>query len=264
MITTRITFVLKAGGLVSWQLNELKDLNRHFRSVVVLFNITRDNKAMFNHTLQVLSLGSNPGDVCQIAIEGLDAELACMVMTEYLREHTLLISTSHKQNAKAELAFATHSAFQLPFSLQWHYATLGPELSKSEALDTIAKQIMPAHCHDILHALEKREAISPTIIGRGIALPHIIHARVAQPTLAVHWLANPLSWSEKSGDVSLIITLLLPTSAPRTVIKPVTQLTRWLLEEEHRQWLLTAKREETLKAILLHVMAKPCDPIQNE
>ncbi|MGC7907385.1 HPr family phosphocarrier protein [Vibrio anguillarum] len=115
MITTRITFVLKAGGLVSWQLNELKDLNRHFRSVVVLFNITRDNKAMLNHTLQVLSLGSNPGDVCQIAIEGLDAELACMVMTEYLREHTLLISTSHKQNAKRNWRLPPTLLLNCPF-----------------------------------------------------------------------------------------------------------------------------------------------------
>lgn len=256
MITTRINFVLKPNGLVGWQLNELKALSHHFRSVMVVFNLTQDKKALLTHTLQVLSMGSNPGDLCQIAIEGLDAELACMVFTEYLRDHTLVISTSHKQNHQAEKIFDTHPAFKLPFTLKWHYSNPLSCSTKQAALYQISQQLVPQNSSDILQALELRERVSSTLIGSSIALPHIMHPSITHPTLAVHIVDNELNWSAKLSPVTMVITLLLPSSCDKTVLKPVTKLTRWLLEENHRQLLLEAKREETIKAILLHVMVK--------
>ncbi|MDE1249760.1 PTS sugar transporter subunit IIA [Vibrio aestuarianus] len=256
MITTRINFVLKPNGLVGWQLNELKTLSHHFRSVVVVFNLTRDKKALLTHTLQVLSMGSNPGDLCQIAIEGLDAELACMVITEYLRDHSLLISTSHKQNRHAEHIFNTHSAFKLPFSLKWHYSNSLSCPTKQTALYEISQQLVPHNPIDILQALEQRETVSSTLIGSGIALPHIMHPSITHPILAVHVVDNELNWSATLSPVSMIITLLLPSACDKTVLKPITKLTRWLLDQDHRQLLIDAQREETIKAILLHVMVK--------
>lgn len=255
MITTRITFVLEDNRFAAWQLNELKQLAGYFHSLFVLYNITRGKQANLNEPLCVLSLGSCRHDVCQLAIEGLDAELACMVLTEYLKDHSSLLSTSHKQNFHAAQLFTHHSSFKLPFSYQWHYVRKAHYPDKNAALATLARLASSQNQHAIYQQLVDREAISSTAIPGGIAIPHIISECVQQPTFIIQSLDSPLDWDSPQEDVRFIIALLLPKVLKREYIIAATRLTRWLINPKAQHFILDADREETIKGILLHVMA---------
>lgn len=255
MITTRITFVLEDNRFAAWQLNELKQLAGYFHSLFVLYNITRGKQANLNEPLGVLSLGSCRHDVCQIAIEGLDSELACMVLTEYLRDHSSLLSTSHKQNYQAQQLFTHHGSFKLPFSYQWRYVRKAHYPDKNEALATLAQLASSQNEHAIHQQLTDREAISSTAIPGGIAIPHVVSEFVQQPTFIIQSLESPLDWNSSQEDVLFIVALLLPKTLKKEYIIAATRLTRWLINQKTHHFIKDADREETIKGILLHVMA---------
>ncbi len=254
-ITSRITFILEQEGLAGWQINELKQLASHFRSVFVLYNVTRGKQAKLNESLKILSLGINRFDLCQIAIEGLDAELACMVITEYLREHSILVSTSHKKNHYAQELFSLHSAFKLPFAYQWHYQANVNHHNKSLVLQAHAALAAPANKELLYQQFEKRESTSSTAIPGGIAIPHVISEHVKVPTFVVQSLSSPIDWHSVHGEISFLVTIILPCQLQREWIIAVTRLTRWLIKDSESHLLLSAEREETIQAILLHIMA---------
>lgn len=255
IITSRITFVLEQQGLAGWQLNDLKQLAGHFRSVFVLYNITRGKQAKLSESLKVLSLGSCRFDVCQIAIEGLDAELACMVMTEYLRDHSTLVSTSHKKNHYAQELFLQHNAFKLPFDYRWYYQADSHDQDKQQALQSVAKLATPEHHQALLQQLQKREQTSSTAIPGNIALPHVISQHVDVPTFIIQSLNKPIDWHSNHGDIVFLIAIILPEPLEKDWIVAVTRLTRWLIKDSESHLLLNAEREETIQAILLHIMA---------
>ncbi|WP_428776602.1 PTS sugar transporter subunit IIA [Vibrio sp.] len=257
MITTRITFVLEHDGFAGWQLTELKQLASHFRSIFVFYNITRSKHAKLTKSLSMLSLGSCRDDLCQVAIEGLDAELACMVFTEYFREHATLISASHRPNSRAESLFASHPAFRLPFDYQWYFLTDSSLETKQQALESLVKAVAkPYQQQELLTQILEREAISSTAIPSGIALPHVLSDSVNRPTLVVCKLASELDWEM---PVSLMIGAVLPTKLERPWFLAITRLTRWLISNGNSEVLLSAEREETIKGILLHIMARQED-----
>jgi len=255
-ITSRITFILEQHGFAGWQLNELKQLAGHFRSVFVFYNITRGKQAKISESLKILSLGSCRFDLCQIAIEGLDAELACMVVTEYLRDNSLLVSTSHKKNHNAKQLFSQHSAFQMPFDYQWHYQSNICHQNKQQALQSVAQQAAPQNPPALLKQLEAREQTSSTAIPGAIALPHVVTEHVSVPTFVIQSLTTPLDWHSNQSDIVFLTAILLPSQLQREWIIAVTRLTRWLIKDSDNHLLLNAEREETIEAILLHVMAK--------
>ncbi|MDW6003236.1 PTS sugar transporter subunit IIA [Vibrio mangrovi] len=255
MITTRITFLLKDEGLPGWQVSALKQLCGYFRSIFVFYNLSRGKHTRLSQSLNVLSLKNSAGHLCQIAIEGLDAELACMVFTEYLSEQTILLSTSHRKNHAAEQLFASHPAFSLPFAYRWDYECHAGFADKLSALHYLAARIAPGQTRKLLEQFCLREKISTTALPNRVALPHVMSDAVATPVLMVMPLAQPLDWQSACAPVSLVIGLVLPQPLNREVVTAMTRLTRWLIDDLNVQLLLDAKREETLKGILLHVMA---------
>ncbi len=255
MITTRITFLLKEEGLPGWQVSALKQLCGYFRSIFVFYNLSRGTHSRLNQPLNVLSLRNRAGHLCQIAIEGLDAELACMVLTEYFSEQAILISTSHRKNAAAEQLFATHPAFSLPFACRWDYEAHMGFTDKHSALHYLAKRIALGKPEQLLAQLNQRENISTTALPNRVALPHVMSDVVDTPVVLAMPLAQPLDWQSADSPVSFVLALVLPQPLNRNIVTAMTRLTRWLIDDLNAQLLLDAKREETLKGILLHVMA---------
>lgn len=255
MITSRITFVLEEEGLAGWQLQELRQLADYFHSIFVLYNITRSKQAKLSEPLRILSLGSCRHDVCQLAIEGLDAELACIVFTEYLREHATLISTSHKKNHQAEQLFAEHPAFHLPFAYDWHYHAADALPDKQSALELLATLANPHTAPALLEQLLAREQVSSTAMPGSIALPHVVSEHVERPCLIAVSLKETLDWGSPHGAVRFICAILLPAALQKDWLLAVTRLTRWFIQDSSHHLLLSARREETIRSILLHVMA---------
>ncbi|WP_070970499.1 PTS sugar transporter subunit IIA [Vibrio sonorensis] len=253
MISGRVTFTLRQQGVPSWQLNELKKLCEMFRSVVIWNNITRGKNANLEKTLAIMSVQNCQNDLCQLAIEGLDAELACMVITEYISQHFLLISTTHNSKKLAEYTLSQQEHLNAPIAVNWHYLESQSLLSKIDVLALAAKSISPKNQHQLLCALEKRENLSSTYLGEGLALPHIMHETVKTVTIAFMHLEKGTTWTLDKPDVNTVLVILIPNTKQRDILLPVTRLTRWLLSASNQRLLADNFDPFTLKIIISHI-----------
>ncbi|WED24259.1 PTS sugar transporter subunit IIA [Vibrio sp. JC009] len=257
-IERRITFVIGSDGFAGWKVNRLKALSGYFRSVVILKNITKGKWVNAGHTLKVLSLGSKDKDLCQLWIEGSDAELACMVLTDFIAAEFDIISTSHSSSAKySNNIIDQHPAFRLDFGVSYNYLEVADntELNKNALLLQLASLADGKASDQIFQSMLKREEISSTGIGHEIALPHVMLAEIDHPLISVVRLPQAVDWHSKRGPVSLIIGFCIPAPPEMPVIKSFTQLSRTLLNEGFCQLLTSTPEPETLKAILLHIMS---------
>lgn len=258
-IERRITFIIGTEGFAAWKLNRLKALSGYFRSVVILKNITLGRAVNAEHTLKVISIGSKDNDLCQLWIEGSDAELACMVLTDFVADEFEIVNTSHRPDAKfASNIIETHPTFSLDFKINYQYEEIaeGTELSKNALLFKLTKVVEEKVADNIYQALLKREEISSTCIGHQVALPHVMHCDIKKPELYVIRLSAMTDWHSARGDVALLIGLLLPAPPEMPVIKAFTQISKALLEEEFCNLLTSTHENEAIKAILFHTMAK--------
>ncbi|WP_375748242.1 PTS sugar transporter subunit IIA [Vibrio sp. HN007] len=258
-IERRITFIIGEEGFAAWKLNRLKALSGYFRSVVILKNISLGRAVNAEQTLKVMSLGSRNNDLCQLWIEGSDAELACMILTDFIADEFEIINTSHRPNAKfATNIIETHPSFSLEFDINFNFEKVaqGTELSKNALLFKLTDVLKQQAAEPVYQALLDREEISSTCIGHQIALPHVMHPDIETPELNIIRLSAMTDWNSARGDASLLIGLFLPAPPQMPVIKAFTQLSRSLLEEDFCDLLTSTTEEEALKAILIHTMAK--------
>ncbi|MDB1124924.1 PTS sugar transporter subunit IIA [Vibrio algarum] len=258
-IERRITFIIGTEGFAAWKLNRLKTLSSYFRSVVILKNISNGGSANAEHTLQVISIGSQCNQLCQLWIEGSDAELACMVLTDFIADQFEIVNTSHKKTEEFSYSvIEKHPTFSLPFSITYGYKEIpsSTSMEKYALISKLCSMLNARHAQPLFDAMVQREAISSTCIGNGIALPHIIVEGVSQPSMAIIKLTTPVDWYSKRGNINTVIGIAIPTPAEMPIIKACTQLTRQLLNKEFCHLITSTTEPEALKAILLHIMAK--------
>lgn len=254
----RITFVIGAEGFAAWKLNRLKALSGYFRSLVILKNITHCKSANAEQTLQVMSMGCKQNDLCQLWIEGSDAELACMVLTDFVAAEFDIVHTAHQNFVDfSNQIIEQHPAFYLPFKLHYNYQDLpsGTELNKNAILMKLTNKLGNSCQENVYHYLQQRELVSSTCIGNGIALPHVMVTEIKDPVLSVLKLASPTDWHSPRGEVTMVICLLLPAPPVREVIHAFTQLSRSLLDESFCYQLTSSVMPEEIKAVLLHSLA---------
>lgn len=257
MIERRITFVLPEDGFSGWKVNRLKTLSGMFRSVVILHNLTCWDSANIEHALKIFALAGKQDDLCQLHIEGSDAELACMVLMDFVAEHFMLVNTAHRSNKRANLSLLKAlSTFQLPFELDYHFARV-EDSEKAQVLAKIANLASQEHSDKLEQDFLNRELHSSTATGKMIALPHIITPLIETATLVVIKSAEPMDWqSPKLGPVSLVISLILPSPPNRPLLVSFTHLTKSLLDEEFCHLLTTSREPEAIRAILTHQLVK--------
>ncbi|MGF1735907.1 PTS sugar transporter subunit IIA [Photobacterium satsumensis] len=261
MIERRITFTLDDEGLPAWKLNRLKTLAGHFRSVVVIHNISQLRMANAEQAMRMMSLGSMPGDLCQLMIEGSDAELACMVLTDFISEHSHLICTGHRHLSQLE----GKGKIVLPFDYELsHIPQLSQfsvvSLDKSDVLMQISRQCAPNQpdkANRLLEQMQAREAISSTAMGNGVALPHILTPDVEVPTLVLAPLEQPIEWGSKRGPVSCVVGLVLPAPPQREYLLAFSSFSKRLLEPDFCQLLTENARPEVLRAVVLDSLSQP-------
>lgn len=257
-IERRITFILGKEGFAAWKLNQLKTLASYFRSVVILKNISYGSNANVEHTLQVISLGSQENQLCQLWIEGDDAELACMVLTDFVADQFEIVNTAHKKSEEYSYSvIEKHPCFALPFSITYSFKVIesSTPVEKYALISKLCSMLNARQAQTLFDSMLTREAVSSTNIGNGIALPHIMVKGCSQPSLAVMKLTTPTNWHSSRGDVNTIIAMLIPAPPEKPIIKACTQLTRKLLDPEFCQLLTSTSEPEALKAIVLHTMA---------
>ena len=117
-----ITFIIGKERVAVWKINRLKKLTSFFRSVIIWQNITTAKTISAEHPLRVMSIGCKENDLCQLWIEGSDAELACMVLTDFIADQFEIVNTSHKRRVKqTNSVIENHLTFRLPFSIDYHF-----------------------------------------------------------------------------------------------------------------------------------------------
>lgn len=124
---------------------------------------------------------------------------------------------------------------------------------KDELLSALVQLAVPdSVMHDALcEEVRAREAVFPTALGDGVALPHVRTANVESVQLAAGVLAKPLPFGGADGNaVDLFFLVLSPLNAPSDHLKVLRALSRLLADPE----VVTALRTATSVDGFLHTV----------
>jgi fructose-specific phosphotransferase system IIA component len=104
---------------------------------------------------------------------------------------------------------------------------------------------------DFYNALKKRENISTTGVGFGIAIPHGKSKTVKEPFVAFTKLENEIEWkSLDEKPVNLIFTIGVPENSDNVHLKILQKLSIKLMDEDFREELKKTNDKEKLIKIL--------------
>jgi mannitol/fructose-specific phosphotransferase system IIA component (Ntr-type) len=119
---------------------------------------------------------------------------------------------------------------------------------KDELLSALVRLAVPdSVMHDALcEEVRAREAVFPTALGDGVALPHVRTANVESVQLAAGVLAQPLPFGGADG----FFLVLSPLNAPSDHLKVLRALSRLLADPE----VVTALRTATSVDGFLHTV----------
>jgi len=103
----------------------------------------------------------------------------------------------------------------------------------------------------LMQALQKRERVMSTGIGRGIAMPHALTDDLDHMWIVIARTAQPIDFqSSDSEPVDLVFMLVGPESAKNLYIKLLARVSRVLQRTELKQRIRSAQRpEEILQAL---------------
>ena len=250
MLTREITFYCQQGLSIT-QAKQLNRLAGMFKSTIRCANLTRRQTVAASNQLSLLTLATQPGDLCQLQIEGCDAELAHMAFTCWcgelgqplVRPRTAALAELRLANALPDYHFALR---QLAHSTE--------PVTKAEALEHLI-DLLPAELVSNRAALEeaisRREQVSATIIRPGLAMPHVLSEGISQPTLALLSCKEPIEWGSQIGQVQTIILLAVPVGSGRETLRPLTRLAQAMIDDVVSHALLLAGSAPARQAIVI-------------
>lgn len=130
--------------------------------------------------------------------------------------------------------------------------------SKAEAIkvltDNLEVEQRVVSGPDVEHAIWQREAIFSTALGFAIALPHCKSAAVANSSVSVLRLTEPLAWNDEVS-VSLVIMLTVSEQEKGDHMKIFSRLARKLMHAEFRQQLLDSSSTQAVAGLLAQEVA---------
>ncbi|PTB30976.1 PTS sugar transporter subunit IIA [Photobacterium phosphoreum] len=282
MLERRITFYCGEAGLPAYQLNQLKKLTTYFQSKVELFNVSQLTRAPVSQPLKMLALANKPHALCQLIINGSDAELANLVLTDFIAQYGLSLSQfspslpfkislpltsiySGKSNQSYSCINKAETIAQLSQMLVAQQAITSeqqPALQQALlARETISATVMgpgiaftseqqPA----LQQALLARETISATVMGPGIALPHVMHEMITKPAMAIVCHHRAIDWGSSRGNISRAIAMVLPKPPLKAVIMAFAQFSKCLLNDDFCAALTSAQQPQELKALVIEAL----------
>lgn len=124
------------------------------------------------------------------------------------------------------------------------------EKEKDEAILALVKKLKEqGNITDTTLFLEDvlaREALSPTALGNGIAIPHGRTENVLKPSICFGRLKDELLWNTETNEfVKIVILIAVPgNDTENTHMKIISRLARQLMHKEFIDKLLTSNEEE--------------------
>ncbi|WP_447749815.1 PTS sugar transporter subunit IIA [Aeromonas veronii] len=250
MLTREITFYCQQGLSIT-QAKQLNRLAGMFKSTIRCANLTRRQTVAASNQLSLLTLATQPGDLCQLQIEGCDAELAHMAFTCWcgelgqplVRPRTAALAELRLVNALPDYHFALRQLAHSP-----------EPLTKAEALEHLI-DLLPAELitdrATLTAAVERREQVSATIIRPGLAMPHVLSEGISQPALTLLNCKEPIEWGSQIGQVQTIILLAVPVGSGRETLRPLTRLAQAMIDDVVSHALLLAGSAPARQAIVI-------------
>ncbi|PKQ74134.1 PTS sugar transporter subunit IIA [Aeromonas sobria] len=250
MLTREITFYCQQGMSIT-QAKQLNRLAGMFKSSICCANLTRRQTVIASNQLSLLTLATQPGDLCQLQIEGCDAELAHMAFTCWcgelgqplVRPLTAALAELRLASALPDYHFSLHQLAHSPHPL-----------TKAEALEHLI-DLLPAELvtdrPKLTAAVERREQVSATIIRPGLAMPHVLSEGISQPALSLLNCADPIEWGSRIGPVQTIILLAVPVGCGRETLRPLTRLAQAMIDDVVSHALLQAGSAPARQAIVI-------------
>lgn len=92
----------------------------------------------------------------------------------------------------------------------------------------LAELHFPEHTAALITSAEEREALEPTYVGRGLAVPH---ARVEGLPAAAAYIAKcecSIPWPEEAADT--VVLLAVPADKPDLYLQLLSKLMRWRMK----------------------------------
>ncbi|AGH80138.1 PTS system, IIA component [Psychromonas sp. CNPT3] len=248
-----ILFLIQKPALEMSEISALKRGANYFKSLIQIHNVRRGTYANCKNALQVMSLIWRAGDLCQIKIEGLDAELSCMVFTDLINDHFKMLYTNHRYIAH-DFTRPYQQQLSQPFSFHFHQQSIDPatQYNKNKILLSLTRIISKSSYKPLLSALLAREKISATGIGKRIAMPHILSDLVDEPWVVVLHSEEDIDWHSPLGDINLVLALIIPRNASKDIFRSVISLSRALLDPNFTDLLLQTRDPQELETLLLY------------
>lgn len=257
MLLRELTFYCQR-QLTIPEAQQLRRLASMFKSKLLLINLTRRQQADPEQPFALLTVAARRGDLCQLVIEGLDAELAHMVLTSWVNEHGQLLSVRRTDFSQAQARLAR----VLP---EYHFtsamlAESNQLLDKPRCLQMLVDLLPGPQVLDsalLIHQLLAREAISSTAMRPGLAMPHVMSEAMHSPCLALLRSQTPLEWGSALGPVQTLVLLATPAKLPPEQLRPLTTMVRALLDDHLCGALLRASSQSARHAILIEILTQP-------
>lgn len=239
MTIKHIAFYIGENGLETWEVKKIHALSQLFRSSVSLFNISQCKRIPLENLLKTLAMGNKSKECCLLVIKGIDAELAHLVLVGYITEHFNVFNPAQTFN------------FAQQTNLDCQFQHLTPsKLSKLQVIDkaTLLEAISPHikagnNKHIINTLLLEREEFSSTIMGQGVALPHIVTDQIKTPSIILCTLPKPTLWHKNHAPVDCVISIAMPIPTNIEVIHALTNLTKKLVSDFACQLLVNTSLE---------------------
>src|SRR5690554_341294 len=100
-------------------------------------------------------------------------------------------------------------------------------------------------------AIIKREKLSSTGFGEGVAIPHAKHRTVKHPMIVFARSKDGVNYNSHDGKpVHLLFMLAMPLKTNDVHLEVLSQLARRLMHASFKEQLLIAETEEAVKELL--------------
>ncbi|MGD9872670.1 MAG: PTS sugar transporter subunit IIA [Kiritimatiellia bacterium] len=141
------------------------------------------------------------------------------------------------------------------------YAVLGEEnilfevaaSTRDEALTLLVKHLHETvdgfNPQEAMRALKEREALLPTVIAPGVALPHARLEHMSQPLLAVATTRKGIVFDAGKDPVNLILLVLTPEDDPSAYLRILASLSTALKDVKVRDFVNKASGAKDIAAL---------------
>lgn len=250
MTAKHVAFYIGKNGLETWETKKINSLSRLFRSSMSLFNIAQCQRIPLENPLKVLAMGNKSNELCLLIIKGIDAELAHLVLLGYITEHFKIYPLTEKFNFSEEVKINCHFEHLTEPSI-----AQSDSLNKHTLLKKISSHIKTSENSNTTNALFlAREKFASTVMGEGVALPHIMSDTFVIPSIILTSLTTPIRWHENHPPVYNIIAITLPKTVTNEVLRSILNLTRELVNGSICH-LLTNAPSELQPIILANILS---------